>query len=216
MKLLLPVFPALLLFSCAAPMPPPKPGTAAHQVLLEKQAKENFYAMKERERERFPQRRVAQAPPAEKVRLKPFQPAPAPRLTRQVAPKPTPKRELRPFASINLFGLKTSTGNPKPKLLANRKPVAPPKVPAKPAAKKEPVTRVERVAKTARKTPPPGGYVHTRKDDGTQYFYDVPRGPEPNTPRYLAYKARVARELNKRPEDLTATERDWVRRHYRE
>ena len=216
MKLLLPVFPALLLISCAVPMTPPQPGTAAHQALLQKQARENFYAMKERERERFPQRRVAQATPAEKVRLKPFQPAPAPRLARQMAPKPTPEREPQPFAYINLFGRKMSTGKPKPKLLVSEKPVAPRKVPAKPAAKKELVTRVERVAQPARETPPPGGYVHTQKDDGTQYFYDVPRGPEPNTPRYFAYKARVARELNKRPEDLTTSERDWVRRHYRD
>ena len=46
MKLLIPVLLAALTAACA----PPKPGTVDHQRQLAKEARENFYAMKEQER----------------------------------------------------------------------------------------------------------------------------------------------------------------------
>src|SRR5436190_14936874 len=75
MKLFFPPALALLLIACA----PPKPGTTAHQRLLEKQARENFYAMQAQNRKTHPQlRTVRTEAPTTTVRLKPFAPASAP------------------------------------------------------------------------------------------------------------------------------------------
>jgi hypothetical protein len=50
--------------------------------------------------------------------------------------------------------------------------------------------------------------------DGTVYYWQVPPPTRRATPRQQAAEARYARELAKRPEDLTPEERLWAHEHY--
>ena len=138
---------------------------------------------------------------AMKAREHPSRPAPVVAQT-----EPPPKVHLKPFnpfAATSAAPAPAPAPTPKPvapsKSVAAAKPAPTPK-PSKPLATTNPFARSEK--------PRPG--------DGTVYLYDMPHGPEPNSPRYRAYKIQYAHELAKRPEDLTLEEREWVRRHYRD
>lgn len=214
LKLILPTALASMVAACA--VVPPKPGTDAYQKMLEDQARENFYALKAREHPSRPAPVVAQTAPPPKVHLKPFHPfatttaapAPAPAPTpRPVAlskpiPAATPAPPVKPAVAIKPPGPKpvaAATPPPPRKPIAVAKPAPTPK-PFKPLAITNPFARTEK----------------PRPNDETVYLYDMPHGPEPNSPRYRAYKIQYAHELAKRPEDLTPEEREWVRRHYRD
>lgn len=58
MKQLFPVSLAILLAACATVTPAPQPGTDAHQRKLEKEARENFYAMQAENRRNNPHLRA--------------------------------------------------------------------------------------------------------------------------------------------------------------
>lgn len=50
--------------------------------------------------------------------------------------------------------------------------------------------------------------------DGTVYYWQVPPPAHRTTPRQQAAEARYARELAKRPENLTPEEKLWAHEHY--
>jgi len=215
LKLILPTALASIVAACA--VVPPKPGTDAYQKMLEDQARENFYALKAREHPSRPAPVVAQAEPPPKVHLKPFNlfatagTAPAP--TPKPVPAATPTPAVKPVVVAR---------SPAPKAVPPSKPIAATK-PA-PAPKPVPPAKPIAAAKPA-PTPKPSKPLafnpfarseKPRPGDETVYLYDMPHGPEPSSPRYRAYKIQYAHELAKRPEDLTADEREWVRRHYRD
>ncbi len=60
-------------------------------------------------------------------------------------------------------------------------------------------------------TPQPRG---PRRADDTVYYWQVQAAHQRTTPRQQAAEARYARELAKRPEDLTPDERMWAHEHY--
>ncbi len=155
--------------------------------------------MKAREHPSRPAPVVAQTEPPPKVHLKPFNPFAATSAAPAPAPAPTPK----PVAPSKSVAVAKPARTPKPvapsKPLAAAKPAPTPK-PSKPLASTNPFARSKK----------------PRPSDETVYLYDMPHGPEPNSPRYRAYKIQYAHELAKRPEDLTPGEREWVRRHYRD
>ena len=169
-------------------------------------------------------------------------PAPAPTPKRVALSKPipaaTPAPPVKPGVAMKPPAPKpvaAATPRPSTKPIAVAKPVPTPKpVPptkpvaaAKPAPTPKPVPPAKPVA-AARPAPTPkpskpvafsNPFARTEKarpSDETVYLYDMPHGPEPNSPRYRAYKIQYAHQLAKRPEDLTPQEREWVRRHYRD
>lgn len=54
---------------------------------------------------------------------------------------------------------------------------------------------------------------HSRQDD-TVYYWQVQASHQRTTPRQQAAEAKYARELAKRPEDLTPEERTWAHEHF--
>ncbi len=233
MKFFLPVVLACLAVACV----PPKPGTAAHQRLLENQAKENFYALKDKERKSAPPSTVARTEEPAKVRLKPFtattfeftnpfassrtdSPAKPLAQTKPAAP-PKPVVPIKPFIQAR------PAATPKPiaavKSPAPAKPVAAakPLPPAKPIAPQKRTASVEPPPKTKPSKPLASLNLFAAREKArptgeTVFYHDVPHNPEPASARYRAYKAHYARSLAKHPEDLTPEEREWVRRHYRD
>jgi hypothetical protein len=224
MKLIFPLSLGLLLVACAPPKPP-QPGTDAHQRLLAEEARKNFYVLQAQHRKTHPQPRIASTEAPTQVRLKPFASEPAPEKrsawgslfgsskpqseprqtngTIYTKPAPTTKRQ-KPVTAAK--------PTPAPKRVASVKtqPKPTPK-PARFAAKVAPKPR-----KPTESINPFGRYERNRRSDETIYYSDIPRGREPNSSRYQAYKAKYARSLAKRPEDLTPEEREWVLRHYRD
>ncbi|EDY19271.1 hypothetical protein CfE428DRAFT_3448 [Chthoniobacter flavus Ellin428] len=61
--------------------------------------------------------------------------------------------------------------------------------------------------------PPAPAHRASRQDD-TVYYWQVQATHRRTTPRQQAAEARYARELAKRPEDLTPEERTWADEHY--
>jgi len=119
------------------------------------------------------------------------------------APARTKKPPLKPFQLNQPFAFTNpfARAQPAPTVYRGRGATpAPSARPPKPTANADRLTRAER----------------NRRAADTVYYYDVRRRPEPPSPRYRAYKIQYARELAKRPEDLTSEEREWVRRHYRD
>ena len=193
MKFFLPLSLVLLLAACGAP---PKPGTDSHQQMLAKQARENFYAMQAEHRRAHPELQAARAEAEARAKQK------------RVA-----SESERPSGWGGLFAPRET----EPELITESSRRTP-----KPSARQP-----ARYAAVAKATPRPRNpsddanpFARNEKsrrfNDDTIYYYDMPRGSEPSSERYRAYKAKYARSLAKRPEDLTPEEREWVRRHYRD
>lgn len=73
-----------------------------------------------------------------------------------------------------------------------------------------PTTRFEPTAYVA-PTPQSRG---ARRGDDTIYYWQLQAVQRRTTPRQQAAEAKYARELAKRPEDLTSEERMWAHEHY--
>jgi hypothetical protein len=72
-------------------------------------------------------------------------------------------------------------------------------------------------SKQAKRKPTPvaEGRIARKKDDTLYYWQVPPQQPSQKTnPRYRAAEIGYARELAKRPEDLTPDERVWAHEHY--
>jgi hypothetical protein len=149
MKYLPPLACALLVAGCAIT---PEQQEAAHQSKLEKEARENFLALKAKE---HPDR-----PPT----LNDVPGAPARSQRESVASAPPAKSKVASNAPP------TSWFAPKPR--------------------------------------PSQHY------DDTVYYWQVPGPRSPGSIRFQAAEARYARELAKRPEDLTPEERLYAHEHY--
>ncbi|HEY3901155.1 MAG TPA: hypothetical protein VGM54_21270 [Chthoniobacter sp.] len=146
MKFLVPLTVVVLLTACSTP----EDKEAAHQRQLEKEAKENFYAMRAR------------------LGTHPVPP-----------PTPTPAPQGR-----GLFAFADTHPAPKSVPVNQEQPRA--------AAKPKPVPR----------------------GDGTVYYWDTRPSTEGRTRNFSGAEIRYARELAKRPENLTPEERLWAKEHY--
>ena len=142
MKFLLPLALAFLTAACATPKP--QQGTAAHQRMLEEEARQNFMALKAREHKH--------AAPAASTR----------RIARNEAPRPI--GAFRRIDDLWRDGISWLREEP-------------------------------------------------RRIDETIYYHDVRPRPRPKATLSRAYE-KYARELGKKPEDLTPKEREWARGHY--
>jgi hypothetical protein len=137
------------------------------------------------------------------------------------APQPgtaSHQRQLAEEARENFYLLKAQQGRPSRPIASIEAP-APKRARRQPSIVKQPTPARTRFA-PARPAPRALRYVASaprtvRQVDDTIYYYDVPHGPEPTSARYRAAKVQYARELSKRPQDLTSEEREWVRSHYR-
>jgi hypothetical protein len=61
---------------------------------------------------------------------------------------------------------------------------------------------------------PPAPVPRAARQDDTVYYWQVQATQRHTTPRQQAAEAKYARELAKRPEDLTPEERVWAHEHF--
>jgi len=200
MKYFPPLALAVLLTACAT-TPEDKQAARVHQ--LEKEARENFIAMK------------AQEHPGRPVVLHDEAATPAPKISPFFGTRP-PAATPAPFPKPRAKATMAAAPTPPPKPLAVAKMTAPPK-PA-PKATPIPLTRRAPVAQPAPKpkpAPKAAPKPKAPKNNGdTIYFWQVNAPSHPNSTRYQRAEAIYARKLAKRPEDLTPEERVWAHEHY--
>jgi DNA polymerase-3 subunit gamma/tau len=181
MKFFPPVALAFLLTACAVT---PEDQQAAHQRQLEKQARENFIALK------------AQEHPDHPVVL------------HDDLPPPTPKPGMFSF-----LGGQSPAPAPRPKtnVEANAQPppLAPPQYAAANPQTKATPTPAPRYAAFSRQKAP-----RNPDDTVYYWQVAPPSSHLQATPRQLAAEGKYARFLAKRPEDLSPEERLWAHEHY--
>jgi hypothetical protein len=141
------------------------------------------------------------------------------------------QRELEKQARANFIALKAQAHPDRPVVLHDEPAPPPPQPNAFASARRPAATPVPR-ANTAyqyqpvpRATPksnvawrPSFYYSPTPKPQAsvgdTVYYWQVPSARQATSPRFQAAEARYARQLAKRPEDLTPEERMWAHEHF--
>ncbi|MEP6672753.1 MAG: hypothetical protein ABJF10_26550 [Chthoniobacter sp.] len=188
MKYFPPLALALLLSACAIPLTP-EDREAAHQLQLQKEARENFIALKAQEHPGRPPVLHDEAPaPAPKPGLFAFgggrQPAPTP------APVPHTKAERQ--------ALRAQQAQRAQQPQAQARPAPPTAASYSPPAHFVPTSKAQ----------PP------RKVDDTVYYWEVQNARQRISPRQQAAEAKYARRLAKTPETLTPEERIYAHEHF--
>lgn len=196
MKYFPPFALAILLAACAVT---PEQKQAARQRELEKEAQENFLALKVREHPDRPA--VLHDVPAA---------TPKPSLISfNSVPQPAAKAPAKPLiaspAAPNPTKPKATT-----KVTPQQKSMA--KVTSKPTPKPAPQHTLAAASSKAQPTPKRKA---PRNSTETVYYWQLQAAADSSSSlRYQAAEARYARTLAKRPENLTPEERVWAHEHY--